>query len=182
MYTAMNISLKEHKTPVGELLLGIYNNQLCLADWRYRKMRSAIDRRIESYFNAQFVFEDHPMHETIIQQLNEYFIGKRKTFDLPLVFAGSEFQKTVWSALLDIPYGTSSTYLELAKNLRNEKAIRAVASANGANAISIIVPCHRVIGSNGDLVGYAGGLSAKKRLLQLEGLLPDNQLDLFTTI
>ena len=92
---------------------------------------------------------------------------------------GTEFQKQVWDSLLQVPYGKSETYLGLSKILGNEKAIRAVATANGANAISIIVPCHRIIGSNGDLVGYAGGLPAKKKLLELEGALSTSQLGLF---
>ena len=92
---------------------------------------------------------------------------------------GTDFQKEVWTELIKIPYGESRTYLELSKQLGNELAIRAVASANGANAISIIVPCHRIIGSDGKLIGYAGGLSAKKKLLELEGALKTNQLSLF---
>jgi methylated-DNA-[protein]-cysteine S-methyltransferase len=81
---------------------------------------------------------------------------------------GTDFQKRVWEALLRVPFGTTSTYLQLAKNIKNEKAVRAVASANGANSMSIIIPCHRIIGSNGKLVGYAGGLPIKKQLLKLE--------------
>ena len=95
------------------------------------------------------------------------------------MLVGSDFQKTVWNTLLQIPYGKTETYLGLSKSMNNEKAIRAVASANGANAFSIIVPCHRVIGSDGKLVGYAGGLSVKKKLLELEGALATNQLSLF---
>ena len=81
---------------------------------------------------------------------------------------GTVFQKNVWNSLLKIPYGTTSTYLQLAKDINNEKAVRAVAGANGANAIAVIIPCHRIIGSNGELVGYGGGLSVKKRLLKIE--------------
>ncbi|HIP27800.1 MAG TPA: methylated-DNA--[protein]-cysteine S-methyltransferase, partial [Sulfurovum sp.] len=89
----------------------------------------------------------------------------------PLLMVGTDFQRSVWDGLIKIPYGTTASYLELSKNIDNEKAVRAVASANGANAISILIPCHRIIGSNGDLVGYAGGLSAKKKLLELESNL-----------
>lgn len=84
------------------------------------------------------------------------------------MLVGTNFQKNIWRALIKIPYGITSTYLQLAKNINNEKAVRAVASANGANSISVIIPCHRIIGSNGELVGYGGGLSIKKRLLNLE--------------
>ncbi|MCF8381230.1 MAG: methylated-DNA--[protein]-cysteine S-methyltransferase [Bacteroidales bacterium] len=90
---------------------------------------------------------------------------ERTEFTIPLLPAGSDFQKKVWNALLQIPYGTTETYLELSKRLSNEKAIRAVASSNGANAIAIIIPCHRIIGSDGKLVGYAGGLEAKRNYL-----------------
>jgi len=84
---------------------------------------------------------------------------------------GTDFQRSVWDGLMQIPYGTTFSYLELAKRIDNEKAVRAVASASGANAISILIPCHRIIGANGDLVGYAGGLPAKKKLLELESNL-----------
>jgi methylated-DNA-[protein]-cysteine S-methyltransferase len=100
-------------------------------------------------------------------------------FSIPLLISGIDFQKKVWNALLDIPYIITKSYLELSKNLNNEKAIRAVAAANGANAISFIVPCHRIIGSDGKLVSYTWGISQKKKTLKLEGALPSNQLKLF---
>jgi methylated-DNA-[protein]-cysteine S-methyltransferase len=105
--------------------------------------------------------------------------GELKEFDLPLLMVGSDFQQKVWRALLTIPYGTTSSYLQLSKQLNNEKAIRAVANANGANALAIIVPCHIIIGSNGDLVGYTGGIATKKKLLTLENGLPIQQHQLF---
>ncbi len=168
------------KTNFGELLLGSFKNKLCLCDWRYRKMRSQIDLRIQEGLDAKYIENSSEIITQTIVQLNEYFNRKRKEFDIPLLFVGSQFQKTVWNALLNIPFGKTATYLELSQKLGNEKAIRAVAAANGANAISIIVPCHRIIGSDGKLVGYAGGLKAKQKLLELEGLNPDNgQLKLF---
>lgn len=100
--------------------------------------------------------------------MDEYFNGERTAFEVPLLFVGTDFQKSVWYKLLDIPYGSTVSYGELAKQLDMPKAVRAVAAANGANAISIFAPCHRVIGSNHTLVGYGGGLPAKKRLLDLE--------------
>jgi methylated-DNA-[protein]-cysteine S-methyltransferase len=103
--------------------------------------------------------------------MKDYFAHERKDFNIPLLTVGTDFQKSVWEGLIKIPYGTTASYLELSKNIGNEKAVRAVASANGANAISILIPCHRIIGSNGDLVGYAGGLPAKKKLLELENNL-----------
>ncbi|MFH1998425.1 MAG: methylated-DNA--[protein]-cysteine S-methyltransferase [Planctomycetota bacterium] len=108
-----------------------------------------------------------PFRETI-GQLSAYFIGKLKSFDLPLRPAGTEFQLNAWKALLEIPYGETRTYAEQARLMKNPKACRAVGSANGKNPISIIVPCHRVIGSSGKLTGYGGGLETKKFLLDLE--------------
>ncbi len=103
------------------------------------------------------------------QQLQEYFKGTRKTFDLPLDFVGTEFQKKVWRALLEIPYGETRSYGDIARQLGDMKAVRAVGAANGKNPISIIAPCHRVVGANGTLTGFAGGLEAKALLLRLEG-------------
>lgn len=115
--------------------------------------------------------------EDAVYQLREYFEGHRKEFDLKLNPSGSDFQKKVWNALLEIPYGKTLSYLELSKRLGNVKAIRAVASANGRNPIWLIVPCHRIIGSNGDLIGYSAGLDRKKWLLEHES--PSKQTSLF---
>ncbi|MBT8282242.1 MAG: methylated-DNA--[protein]-cysteine S-methyltransferase [Muriicola sp.] len=121
---------------------------------------------------------DHPeVLEDAIYQLQEYFNGSRKQFDLPLNPQGTEFQKKVWQELSRIPYGKTISYMDLSKKLGDPKAIRAAASANGKNPIWIIIPCHRVIGSNGDLVGYAGGLDRKKWLLNHES--PSKQQSLF---
>ena len=115
--------------------------------------------------------------EDAVHQLKEYFEGVRKTFDLTLNPQGTDFQKRVWEALLTVPFGKTVSYLELSKRLGDVKAIRAVAAANGKNPLWIVVPCHRVIGSNGDLVGYAGGLHRKKWLLEHES--PSKQQTLF---
>jgi methylated-DNA-[protein]-cysteine S-methyltransferase len=115
--------------------------------------------------------------EDAIYQFSEYLEGKRKVFDLKLNPEGTDFQKRVWDALLTIPYGKTVSYLELSKTLGDVKAIRAVAAANGKNPLWIVVPCHRVIGSNGDLTGYAGGLHRKKWLLEHES--PVKQQSLF---
>ena len=176
MKAATNLYTQIYSSPMGELVLGDYNNQLCLCDWRYRKMRNEVDSRIISGLNATFEEKQTPLLIEVQSQLTAYFDKKRTTFELPLLFVGTEFQQTVWRALQQIDYGTTQTYLGLSKLLNNPKAIRAVASANGANAISIIVPCHRIVGSNQELVGYAGGLSAKKKLLALE---QGSQLELF---
>ena len=104
------------------------------------------------------------------QELDEYFAGGRKTFDLPLLFVGTEFQEKVWNTLLEVPYGETRSYGWMAEMIGNPKAVRAVGTANGSNSISIFAPCHRIIGSNGSLTGYGGGLPAKKFLLELEGV------------
>jgi len=165
------INIQTHKSPVGDLLLGSYDGKLCLLDFKYRRMRTTIDKRLQVGLNTEYVEESSEVIEQTITQLKEYFEGERRTFYIPLLTIGTDFQKSVWQGLMKIPYGTTASYLELSKNIGNEKAVRAVASANGANAISILIPCHRIIGSKGDLVGYAGGLLAKKKLLALENNL-----------
>ncbi len=174
------VHISTYKSPVGDLILGDFEGQLCLCDWQYRKMRDSIDKRIQTKLEADYHSKTTDLIELVKQQLDAYFKQELTEFDLPLYLAGSDFQKQIWEELLKIPYGSTSSYTELSKAYGDLKAIRAVASANGANAISIIVPCHRVIGSDGSLTGYAGGLPAKKRLLELEGALPDKeQLSLF---
>ncbi len=163
------INIQYCKTKIGELILGSCDNKLCLLDFRYRKMRSSIDRRIQKGLGVnQYIEEDTTILLQVRKQLDEYLNENRMNFDIPLMMVGSDFQKNVWNELLNVPYGSTLTYLQLAKNINNEMAVRAVANANGANAISIIIPCHRIIGSNGELVGYAGGLPIKKKLLMLE--------------
>ena len=117
--------------------------------------------------------EDSDMFN-IYPQLKEYFSGERKQFDLPLEIEGTEFQKRVWNELLKIPYGRTISYKELAVRLGDEKVIRAAASANGANPLPVVIPCHRVIGSDGSLIGYGGGLEIKEKLLILEGSWQEN--------
>lgn len=165
-----------YKSPFGELLLGEYEEQLCMVDWNHRSKRQQVDERIKSFFKAEYIDQLTPLHQQVITQLKEYADRKRTTFNLPLIFAGTAFQQKVWNELLKIPFGKSISYLELSRRLGDEKAIRAVASANGANSISILVPCHRIIGSNGELTGYAGGTAVKHKLLQLEGLIQQQAL------
>lgn len=163
-----SIFVQQYKSPAGELILGSYGEALCLADWRYRKNRATIDNRVQKGLKADYVEEESDVLKLAREQLDEYFQGLRQTFDLPLLMVGTAFQKSVWNALLDIPFGTTLSYLELSKGLDCEKAVRAVASAVGANAISLFIPCHRIIGSDGSLTGYAGGMDTKKMLLDLE--------------
>lgn len=167
------ISVQYFDTPYGELMLGVYDHQLCLCDWRSRKTRATVDRRIQKRLNAHYIEKKHPIIEASITQLKEYFQRQRQCFDIPLMMLGTDFQNTVWQGLIKIPFGETLSYSELAEKVATKKAVRAVASANGANALSIFVPCHRVIGSKGTLTGYAGGLDAKAGLIQLEnGLQP----------
>jgi methylated-DNA-[protein]-cysteine S-methyltransferase len=112
--------------------------------------------------------EDEPRLRGVREQLDAYFAGTRARFDVPLAPRGTAFQKAVWHALTTIPYGSTTTYREIAKIIGRPEAVRAVGAANGRNPISIIVPCHRVVGSDGSLVGYAGGIPLKRRLLDLE--------------
>jgi methylated-DNA-[protein]-cysteine S-methyltransferase len=162
------INIQYYKTKIGKLILGSFDDKLCILDFEYRKMRKTVDNRIKKNLKAEFLEQDDKVLEKTRKQLDEYFDGYRKEFDIPLLMVGTDFQKSVWNALMEAPYGETSTYLQLAKNIGNEKSVQAVASANGANAIALIIPCHRIIGSDGGLVGYGGGLPIKKRLLKLE--------------
>ncbi len=162
------INIKYYKTKYTHFILGSFENKLCLSDFKYRKMRTTVDNRLKNGFDAVFVEQDDEILKKARKQLDEYFNMERKEFDIPIITVGTEFQKNVWKALLKIPYGTTSTYLQLAKDIKNEKAVRAVANANAANSLGLIIPCHRIIGSDGKLTGYGGGLPLKKRLLKLE--------------
>jgi methylated-DNA-[protein]-cysteine S-methyltransferase len=174
------IKIQYHQSPMGKLILGSFENKLCLCDWFHRSNRMAVDARLKTGLHAEFSEEQDDVFEMTILQLKEYFNGERKIFELPLLMVGTDFQKKVWQELLKIPYGKTVSYTLLSELLHNPLGIRAIASANGANAMSIIVPCHRVIGSDGKMVGYAGGLKVKKKLLQLEGALNNDQPDLFS--
>lgn len=165
----MGVIYKQYySTPAGELVIASYKDKICLVDWRFRKMRSQIDARIMKGLNAEFEEKETGLIGEVKNQLDEYFREERKVFNVPLEMIGTEFQQSVWNELLKIPFGKTESYIELSRKLKNEKAIRAVASANGANAISILVPCHRIHGSSGELIGYAGGLKTKRYLLNLE--------------
>ncbi len=120
--------------------------------------------------------QSHPVLLETQCQLAEYFAGKRQAFAVRLDFAGTEFQRRVWAALLTIPYGETRSYAQIAVQIGNPTAVRAVGAANGKNPISILAPCHRVIGSNGELTGFAGGLGAKAHLLALEGAVPARRM------
>lgn len=162
------INIQYFKHPYAEFVLGSYDNKLCLCDFRYRKMRQSVDNRIQRGLNASFIENNDDVLENTKQQLQQYFLGERSVFDIPLLMVGSDFQKSVWNALHKVKYSQTATYQDLASSIDNSNAVRAVGSANGANGLAIIIPCHRIIGSQGELVGYGGGLALKKRLLELE--------------
>lgn len=162
------IRIQYYQSPCGKLIIGSYGDKLCLCDWQDEERRKLIDARLQKDLHAGYEEGGSATIEEAITQLDEYFDHKRTFFDIPLLFAGTDFQKKVWNELLEIPYGATESYVGLSQRLGNTKAVRAVAAANGANAISIFVPCHRIIGSNRQLTGYAGGLPAKKLLLELE--------------
>lgn len=162
------INIQYYQSRHAEFVTGSFSGRLCLLDFRYRKMRKAIDNRIQRGLVAEYCRKNDETIDLAISQLKEYLSGERMQFDVPLLMVGTDFQKSVWKALLKVKYGESLSYLELAARIGNGNAVRAVANANGANSISIIIPCHRIIGANGELVGYAGGLPLKKRLLEME--------------
>lgn len=162
------IMIQHYESPCGLLILGSYEDALCLCDWQVEKHREYVDNRLRRLLQADMAFGTSDVLEMAVGQLNEYFAGERTLFDIPLLFVGTEFQKTVWNDLLRIPYGQTISYGEMAQRIGKSKAVRAVANANGANAISIFAPCHRVIGSDHTLTGYGGGLETKRKLLELE--------------
>lgn len=153
-YTEMN-------TPVGKLKLVAHDQALVAVLWEHE-----IENRVK--LQHLELNDTHPILLKTRQQLTEYFQGQRQVFDLPLAFIGTPFQKQVWQALLTIPFGETRSYQQIAAQIGNVKAVRAVGAANGRNPISIIAPCHRVVGANGKLVGFAGGLENKAILLKLE--------------
>jgi len=159
---------KTVQTPVGVLTIVATEKGVAALLWqddkpeRVRLHRGLRDDNDQLLLNAE-------------RQLNEYFAGVRSEFDLPLDFSGTEFQKSVWEALRSIPYGETRSYGDIARQIGRQKAMRAVGAANGRNPISIVAPCHRVIGANGALTGFAGGLEIKKYLLALESTASPSQ-------
>jgi AraC family transcriptional regulator of adaptative response/methylated-DNA-[protein]-cysteine methyltransferase len=155
-------------TPLGPMLAGATENGVCLLEFIDRRAIEAQLARLSKLLKAEFLVGTNKHFDQLNRQLGEYFEGNRKQFTVPLEIPGTEFQKKVWTVLQDIPYGKTRSYQEQAEIMGNPKAIRAVARANGDNRLGIIIPCHRVIGKNGELIGYGGGLWRKKYLLNLE--------------
>ncbi len=146
-------------TPIGELLLAGEEDALAMIGFPKGSMRREPE--------PEWIYNEKPLAE-VSRQLREYFDGERREFDLPLRLGGTEFQVSVLEALQQIPYGETTSYGEIARRIGRPKAVRAVGAANGRNPIPIVVPCHRVIGSTGDLTGFGGGLDTKEALLRLE--------------
>jgi methylated-DNA-[protein]-cysteine S-methyltransferase len=157
----MSLAFKIIESPVGELKLVASDHGLVAVLWEN-------DRPTRVRLNEMAENDQHPVLVETERQLDEYFAGKRKEFSVALDMRGTRFQKDVWEALLAIPFGETRSYGQLAKQLGNPRATRAVGAANGRNPVSIIVPCHRVIGSSGKLTGFAGGLDVKAHLLSME--------------
>jgi len=165
------VDLKRIETPLGTMIACADVNGICMLEFSDRKALPTELKEISKHFNANIIQGENPHFKILEQELVEYFAGKRQIFTVPLSLVGTEFQKKVWEVLRGIPYGTTRSYQQQANILGNPKAVRAVANANGLNKISIIIPCHRVIGTNGTLTGYGGGIWRKQKLLELEQAL-----------
>ena len=159
----MTLAYKTIPSPVGELKLVASDKGLTAILWECDRDSDRVR------LGDQMEDAAHPVLVAAATQIGEYFDGKRTAFDLPLDFRGTDFQKSVWGALLTIPFGETRSYAEIARAVGRPTAFRAVGAANGRNPISIIAPCHRVVGSDGTLTGFAGGLEAKALLLRIEG-------------
>lgn len=177
---------RELDIPVGQIILGAMGGKLCLCDWKNSRRRMQNTNRIKRLLKAELVditsvqekpellAEASALQDSLSildkteKELAEYFAGSRKSFDIPLLLVGTDFQKSVWQVLREIPYGEVVSYMEVSQSIGNPQAIRAVSQAIGSNPLSILIPCHRVVGSNGALTGYAGGIEVKRCLLELE--------------
>lgn len=155
-------------SPLGVLTAAALDEGLCLLDFDGGEHSSAGLKDLKKKFKARIETSQNRHLRKLEKQLGEYFKGSRTKFDVPLVLTGTPFQRKAWKVLMKVPWGETRTYKEQAISVGNQKSVRAVARANGQNRIGIVIPCHRIIGSNGKLVGYGGGLWRKKYLLDLE--------------
>ena len=162
------IDFKQLETPIGTMFACAVPEGICLLEFTERKILQQQYTYLTKALNAEIVPGENPHFLVLEQQLKEYFEGHRKTFSVPLVIPGTDFRVKAWQGLQQIPYGTVRSYKEQAAALGTPDAIRAVASANGANRISIIIPCHRLVASDGALTGYGGGVWRKQWLLDFE--------------
>jgi AraC family transcriptional regulator of adaptative response/methylated-DNA-[protein]-cysteine methyltransferase len=155
-------------TPLGPMMAVASDEGICLLEFTDRRMLETELKQLRKHFKSQILPGTNRHIESLREQVKEYFDGTRREFDVPLVTPGTAFQKEAWNRLLDIPYGTTVSYKHQAIALGNPNAVRAVAQANGCNRISIVIPCHRVIGEDGSLTGYGGGLQRKRWLIDHE--------------
>jgi AraC family transcriptional regulator, regulatory protein of adaptative response / methylated-DNA-[protein]-cysteine methyltransferase len=156
------------ESPLGLLLAGAVERGVCLLEFAEGDRGATALQAVAEQLGTTVVAGEHPHFDLLRRELALYFAGKLATFEVPLFPVGTDFQKTVWQALLRIPYGVTRSYKQQAATLGNPDGVRAVAAANGRNHIAIIIPCHRVIGDDGSLTGYGGGLWRKQQLLELE--------------
>ncbi len=160
--------MTELSTPLGLMLAGATSKGVCLLEFTNRIRLEEEFIELQRLLDADMVVGRNAHLDQLENELTEYFVGNRKTFSVPLHTPGNDFSQTVWKTLQQIPYGKTCSYKEQAEMMNNPKAIRAIASTNGRNRLAIIVPCHRVIGSDGKMTGYAAGIDKKKWLLQFE--------------
>ena len=164
-----HIAITYIETSLGLMVAAATDKGICMFEYADNKDLDTQFKQLTKSLKLALVEGHHPLFDKLHQQLDAYFKGELKQFDLPLDMVGTEFQQEVWQSLLKIPYGTTMSYAQQANLIGRPKAVRAVANANGSNKISIIIPCHRVIGSDSTLTGYGGGLWCKEKLLELEG-------------
>lgn len=172
----MNISQTCINTPLGEMIACATDKGICLLEFNDRKKLNGQFQKLTKDLDATIVIEENAHFDLLRKELEAYFKNELKEFTVPLDLIGTEFQQKVWQALLAIPYGKTVSYLQQSESMGSPLSIRAVANANGMNKIAIIVPCHRVIGSDGKLTGYAGGLERKRALLNLEQGITEKDL------
>jgi AraC family transcriptional regulator of adaptative response/methylated-DNA-[protein]-cysteine methyltransferase len=166
--TLRTVDIKYIEMELGMMIAAATDQGICMFEFTDYKLLELELRQLANSFNAPLVQRENPHFDTLREQVDEYFKGERKIFEIPLDLVGTEFQKQVWLSLLKIPYGCTTSYAKQAALLGKPSAVRAVANANGKNKISIILPCHRVIGADGALTGYGGGIWRKKKLLEFE--------------
>ena len=162
------ITTRRIETPLGILTGAAVDHGICMLEYSDNHRDSNRLEKLQSRLGIGIIKSNHPFLDQLENELKEYFDNKRKEFDVPLVLMGTNFQEKVWEALRNIPYGSTISYMELANRLGNKLVIRAAGRANGQNPLAIVVPCHRVLGANGSLVGYGGGIWRKRFLINLE--------------
>jgi AraC family transcriptional regulator of adaptative response/methylated-DNA-[protein]-cysteine methyltransferase len=172
------IKVTNIETPIGEMIAGATDEGICLLEFSDRRRLPTEYKDLIRLFKTTIEEGENRHLKTLRKQLKEYFNGIRKVFDLPLVTPGTEFQQAVWRELRNIQFGSTRSYIDQSVALKRPDSVRAVANANGMNRISIIIPCHRVIGSDGNLTGYGGGVKRKKWLLDHEKKYSGKPVDL----